>query len=71
MVTWVELRDNNNPAFNFVVHEHALGPRQRRRPASKSATLMRQKIRELASGIPVILTGDFNADQGGDRVPAA
>ena len=30
----------------------------------QSATLIRQKISELAQGIPTIVTGDFNADQG-------
>jgi endonuclease/exonuclease/phosphatase family metal-dependent hydrolase len=65
MVTWLELRDKNNPAFNFVImntHWDHVSANAR----IESATLMRQKIRELASGIPVIVTGDFNADQGGD-----
>jgi endonuclease/exonuclease/phosphatase family metal-dependent hydrolase len=63
MVTWLELRDLKNPDFTFVfmnTHwDHVSGTAR-----LESATLMRQKINELASGIPVIVTGDFNADQG-------
>jgi endonuclease/exonuclease/phosphatase family metal-dependent hydrolase len=65
MVTWLELRDRQNPASSFVImntHWDHVSAEAR----LESATLMRRKIRELASGIPVILTGDFNADQGGD-----
>ena len=64
MVTWLELRDKNNPDFNFVImntHWDHVSADAR----FESAKLMRRKIRELASGTPVILTGDFNADQGG------
>ena len=64
MVTWLELRDKNNPDAPFVImntHWDHVSSEAR----LESATLMRQKIRELASGIPVIVTGDFNADQGG------
>ena len=63
-VSWVELRDEQNPATTFVfmnTHWDHVSSTAR----INSATLMRQKIRELASGIPVIVTGDFNADQGG------
>jgi endonuclease/exonuclease/phosphatase family metal-dependent hydrolase len=65
MVTWLELRDKQNPGFNFVfmnTHWDHVSSSAR----VNSATLMRQKIRELASGLPVVVTGDFNADQGGD-----
>ena len=64
MVTWLELSDKQSPGFNFVImntHWDHVSAEAR----LESATLMRQKIRELASGIPVIVTGDFNADQGG------
>jgi endonuclease/exonuclease/phosphatase family metal-dependent hydrolase len=64
MVTWLELRDKQLPSSTFVImntHWDHVSSEAR----VESATLMRQKIRELASGIPVIVTGDFNADQGG------
>jgi endonuclease/exonuclease/phosphatase family metal-dependent hydrolase len=65
MVTWLELRDKDTPGFDFVImntHWDHVSSTAR----VESATLMRQKIHDLASGIPVIVTGDFNADQGGD-----
>jgi endonuclease/exonuclease/phosphatase family metal-dependent hydrolase len=65
MVTWLELSDTKNPGFNFVfmnTHWDHVSSTAR----INSATLMRQKIHDLAEGIPVLVTGDFNADQGGD-----
>jgi endonuclease/exonuclease/phosphatase family metal-dependent hydrolase len=65
MVTWVELRDVQNPTETFVfmnTHWDHVGDTAR----LNSATLVRQKVPELASGIPVIVVGDFNADQGSD-----
>src|SRR5688500_7188346 len=64
-VSWVELRDHQNPLTTFVfmnTHWDHVSSTAR----INSATLMREKIRELSSDIPVIVTGDFNADQGGD-----
>jgi endonuclease/exonuclease/phosphatase family metal-dependent hydrolase len=63
-VTWGEFRDNNNPLLSFVfmnTHWDHVSSDAR----LESATLMRQKIPELATDMPVIFTGDFNADQGG------
>jgi endonuclease/exonuclease/phosphatase family metal-dependent hydrolase len=63
---WIELEDNNNPGFSFVVMnthwEHGSHGATAR---LNSATLMRQKMTQLAPGIPVMFTGDFNGDQGG------
>src|SRR5688572_9795152 len=64
MVTWLELRDKQLPSYTFVImntHWDHVSSEAR----VESATLMRQKIRELSFRIPVIVTGDFNADQGG------
>jgi endonuclease/exonuclease/phosphatase family metal-dependent hydrolase len=64
MVTWLELRDKQNPVTSFVImntHWDHVSSAAR----LESATLMREKINELAPGIPLIVTGDFNADQGG------
>jgi endonuclease/exonuclease/phosphatase family metal-dependent hydrolase len=64
-VTWVELRDNNRPDFTFVfMNTHWDHKSADARQAS--AALRRSKVRELAPGTPVVITGDFNADQGGD-----
>lgn len=63
---WIELEDNNNPGFSFVVMnthwEHAEHGATAR---LNSATLMRQKMSQIAPDIPVMFTGDFNGDQGG------
>ena len=65
IVNWVKLADNDNPGFEFVVMnthwEHAAGGATAR---FESAKLMRSKIHELFQDIPVIATGDFNADEG-------
>lgn len=67
LVNWIELADEDNPGLTFVVMnthwEHAAHGAQAR---FHSATLMREKMGEIAAGIPVIFTGDFNADQDSD-----
>lgn len=69
IVNWVELRDVNNPDHSFVVMnthwEH--GSRDVKDAVRlKSATLMREKMLEIAPNTPIIFTGDFNADEGSD-----
>ena len=62
-VTWVQLRDKVNPDFSFVyfnTHWDHVGDQAR----FNSATLMRQKVKEIAPGLPAIFSGDFNADEG-------
>ena len=61
VVTWVELIDRragDRPLVYFNTHWDHQGKRAR----EGSAKLMRQKITELASDRPVVITGDFNAD---------
>jgi endonuclease/exonuclease/phosphatase family metal-dependent hydrolase len=63
-VTWVELKDKQNPSFSFILsntHWDHVGDTAR----LESAKLMRSKITEIAGNTAVIFTGDFNADQGG------
>jgi endonuclease/exonuclease/phosphatase family metal-dependent hydrolase len=63
IVQWAELRDKTKPSVSFVyfnTHWDHVGDQAR----LNSATLMRQKVKELALGIPVIISGDFNADDG-------
>jgi endonuclease/exonuclease/phosphatase family metal-dependent hydrolase len=62
-VTWIQLRDKANPDLSFVyfnTHWDHVGDQAR----FNSATLMRQKVKEIAPGLPAILSGDFNADEG-------
>lgn len=63
-VNWIELRDNQNPTFTFIIsntHWDHVGATAR----LESAKIMRAKITEFAGNEAVIFTGDFNADQGG------
>jgi endonuclease/exonuclease/phosphatase family metal-dependent hydrolase len=69
IVNWLELSDNNNPGFNFVIFnthwEHG-GSALKDAVRQQSATLMRQRMVSIAGDLPMIFTGDFNADQGDD-----
>jgi N-acetylmuramoyl-L-alanine amidase len=60
IVTWVELRDrraDNRQLFFFNTHWDHKGPNAR----LESASLMRQRIHEIAGYEATIVTGDFNA----------
>lgn len=61
MVSWVKLRDrtDGNIFCCFNTHFDHRGKRAR----DESAKLLRQKINAIAGSLPVILTGDFNADE--------
>ncbi len=59
--TWAKIKDkrNNEQFYVFNTHFDHVGVEARK----QSAQLILEKIRELASGHPVILLGDFNVDQ--------
>jgi endonuclease/exonuclease/phosphatase family metal-dependent hydrolase len=69
IVNWLELSDNLNPGFHFVImnthweHGSSDGKETVR---LKSSALMREKMTEIAPDLPMIFTGDFNADEGSD-----
>jgi len=64
MVTWVKLRDRKNdsapPIVFFNTHFDHQGPTAR----LESARLIRRQIGTLAANCDVIVTGDFNTDDG-------
>lgn len=64
IVTWGKFRDKvtGKEFFVFNTHFDHIGKEARR----QSATLILQKISDLAENSPVILTGDFNANPGDD-----
>jgi len=69
IVNWLELSDNSNPGLNFVVmntHWEHGGTDLKDEVRLKSAALMRTKMTEIAPDLPIIFTGDFNADEGSD-----
>ena len=64
-VNWVELADHDNPGLVFVVmNTHWEHARRGAEARLHSAALMRRRMARIAEGVPVILLGDFNADQG-------
>ncbi len=64
MVTWIKLRDRRDsdlaPIVFFNTHFDHRGVVARK----QSAQLLRDKIETLATGCAVVVTGDFNADEG-------
>jgi endonuclease/exonuclease/phosphatase family metal-dependent hydrolase len=70
IVNWLELGDDNNPGFTFVImntHWEHGGADAKDAVRLQSATLMRAKMTQIAPDTPIIFTGDFNADQGSDE----
>jgi len=65
MVTWVKLRprDGATPAFCwFNTHLDAFSSKAR----LNGAKLLRERMALIAGAMPVLVTGDFNADEGSD-----
>jgi endonuclease/exonuclease/phosphatase family metal-dependent hydrolase len=62
MVTWVKLQPKagGQPFVWFNTHLDAFSSRAR----ENGAKLLRQRIASIAGGLPVVVTGDFNADAG-------
>jgi endonuclease/exonuclease/phosphatase family metal-dependent hydrolase len=64
VATWVILQDKQNPSFSFLymnTHWDNVGVTAR----LQSANLEREMAAQIAPNLPVIFSGDFNADQGG------
>lgn len=64
MVTWVKLRPRDGGATFcwFNTHLDAFSSRAR----ENAAELLRQRMASIAGGMPVLVTGDFNADAGSE-----
>lgn len=62
--TWGEFKQNNTGFrfFHFNLHMDHVGIVARR----EAAKLIVKKIREIAKGAPVVVTGDFNVDQNNE-----
>lgn len=63
-VTWVKLRDNNRPDVTFV-YMNTHWDHQSSDARFESAKLMRQKVHDMFINDAILVSGDFNADQGG------
>ena len=59
IVTWAKFRDLSDKKTFFVFNTHFdhIGQEARR----ESAKLIKQKVKDIAGTLPVIITGDFNA----------
>ncbi|MGH3240278.1 MAG: endonuclease/exonuclease/phosphatase family protein [Spirillospora sp.] len=66
MVTWAKFRDRRSGTVMYQVNTHLdnLSADSRRR----SARLILDRVRGFQSGVPVVLTGDFNATAGASDV---
>ena len=65
MVTWVRFKDrpNNQEFYLFNTHfDHEIQAAR-----EKSAALLRQRIMEIKTELPIIVTGDFNASAGKNK----
>jgi endonuclease/exonuclease/phosphatase family metal-dependent hydrolase len=65
MVTWVKLRPRNGSGATFCwfnTHLDAFSSRAR----ANGAKLLRDRIATIAGALPVLVTGDFNADAGSE-----
>ena len=66
IVSWVKLRDlsrSDAPPLLFLnTHFDHRGERAR----AEAARLIRRRLTELGAGAQIVLTGDFNADQGAE-----
>jgi endonuclease/exonuclease/phosphatase family metal-dependent hydrolase len=62
MVTWVKFRDRRTQAEFYFFNTHF--DHQVESARVKGAGLLRQRIAALDPKLPVVLTGDFNADAG-------
>ena len=63
ITTWVKLRDRQNSQAPPLVFVNTHFDHRGKLARVRSAELIRQRIEELPSGTPVILTGDFNAGE--------
>lgn len=66
IATWAVFRDNVNKKDVFVLNTHLdhVGVQAR----AEGVKLLNEKIKELSNGMPVIVTGDFNATPESDVI---
>jgi endonuclease/exonuclease/phosphatase family metal-dependent hydrolase len=62
MVSWTKIRERARPESDFFVFNTHFDHRGRE-ARLQSAALLRVRIEEIAEAAPILLTGDFNADE--------
>jgi len=68
MVTWVKFLDRRSQQQFYFFNTHL--DHQIQLAREKGATLIRQRIEALATSLPVVLVGDFNAQAGANNAYA-
>lgn len=64
MVSWVKLRDRQNPGGRAILYLNTHFDHRGGQARLESARLLRQQIAVLGQGCAVVVTGDFNAGEG-------
>lgn len=70
MTTWVKLRDKTNPTASPIAFFNTHFDHRGRKARLESARLLRKKIGELGEGCRIVVTGDFNSDEGSEPYKA-
>ena len=70
MVTWVKLRDRDNPRNKPILFFNTHFDHRGAQARLESARLLRRRIDESGKSSSVILTGDFNTGEGTDPYQA-
>jgi len=65
MVTWVKLRDRRSRAVFYQLNTHLDNGSGESR--TRSAQLVLKQMKDFTPGVPVVMTGDFNAPAGTSR----
>jgi endonuclease/exonuclease/phosphatase family metal-dependent hydrolase len=64
MVSWVKLKDRQQPAARALLFANTHFDHQGNAARANSATLIRTQLSTLGTDCDIVLTGDFNADEG-------
>lgn len=64
MVTWVKLRDKSDPHGKPIVFFNTHFDHKGGTARQASAELLRRKVRDVGPSARVVVTGDFNSDEG-------
>jgi endonuclease/exonuclease/phosphatase family metal-dependent hydrolase len=66
MVTWVKLRDRLQPSAKPVLFFNTHFDHRGAKARAESALLLRRRVTEQAESCSLIVTGDFNTDEGSE-----
>lgn len=70
IATWVKLRDRTTPRAKPLLFANTHFDHRGQRARTESAKLIRERVAKLGEGCTLIVTGDFNAEEGGEPYKA-